>query len=1370
MKPAFPASIVLKLTTLVAGLVIVAASALSWTGYQYARSLVLDQIHERLSLAVASKQELLSVYLRQQEDRVEALAGQRRLSLLLEDHIAGRVAPEALRSGCRLILHNTRRDANKHHGSFQVLWIIGPAGRVVAATDEGLQEQDFSRDRDFNAGWLSRHLGLSRLPGRDYQPLFAVPVRTPRGRTVGVVMALLDPTELIRFLSNSTGLGQTGEVQVGMRAGDRLRYLLPPRRDPDMREVPLTAAPAMQSAIGGERGFRRVPDYRGRSVLAAYQPLGYRNWGIMAATDVKEAEESIDWLRQILFALQAVLLVVGGLAAYVLARRFARPILELAGSAAAVAGGDHTTRVPVTSRDEIGALAAAFNRMTEEVARSHETLEQRVTDRTHDLAASEEALQSQTRILQSVLDSIGDGVAVADENGRFLLFNPAAERILGAGPVEGSPDEWSKQYGLYLPDTVTPYPADALPLTRAMHGEAVDQADIFLRRPGEPNGVWLSVSARPLKDPTGALRGGVAVFRDITVRKHTEEALSKERNLLRTLIDSVPDYIYIKDGECRFVLANTAHLEIMGATTLEQVLGKTDFDVFPPELAARYCADEQEVVRTGHPLVDREEPVLDHRGQQRWVSTTKVPWRDSSGEVVGIIGLSRDITTHKQAEDALQRAKEAAEAANQAKSEFLANVSHEIRTPMNGILGMTDLALDTDLTPEQREYLSLVKVSADSLLSVINDILDFSKVESGKLEVHSVDFHLDDSLGETMKTLAVRAHQKGLELAYRVLPDVPQDLSGDAGRLRQILVNLVGNAIKFTEQGEVVVTVEKAVGSRQSAVGSRQQAAGRIPDPSALSPQPQHPNTQHLTPNTDTVWLQFTVQDTGIGIPADKQEHIFEAFTQVDASTTRRYGGTGLGLAISARLVELMGGHIRVESELGKGSTFYLTVPFALRETPEAGLPPLIGLEGLPVLVVDDNATNRLILEELLTRWRMEPTVVEDAGAALEALERCTRTGKPFPMVLLDGAMPGTDGFTLAARIKEHPEWAKATIMMLSSAGQPGDAARCRELGLAAYLTKPIQPSELLDAIMNTLGRRALQEVEPAALPSLPPSPGTRSLRVLLAEDNVVNQRLAVRLLEKLGHSVTVASSGIEALAALERGSFDVVLMDVHMPEMDGLEATAMIREKERRASPAGTVHQPIVALTASAMKGDQERCLEAGMDAYVSKPVRADELVSTIERLISLERGAEGDGETGRQRDGETEGRRDRGTERRSVEGDDDQDVPVVLDLSALLGQLEGDRELLREMVDLFLEDSPELLSRIRDAVRRGDAADLERAAHTLKGSVSNFRARAAAHAALRLEMIGRSGDLAEAEAALADLEQELERLKPPLLALRDE
>jgi CheY-like chemotaxis protein/HPt (histidine-containing phosphotransfer) domain-containing protein len=676
-----------------------------------------------------------------------------------------------------------------------------------------------------------------------------------------------------------------------------------------------------------------------------------------------------------------------------------------------------------------------------------------------------------------------------------------------------------------------------------------------------------------------------------------------------------------------------------------------------------------------------------------------------------------------------------------------------------------------------------VKTSADSLLTIINDILDFSKIEAGKLDLDAIDFDLRDSLGDMMKALALRAHQKGLELACHILPEVPAAVVGDPGRLRQIIVNLVGNAIKFTERGEVVVEVKR--GAKSEERGAKSEERG------AKSEEREAKSTALDASRSSLIELHFSVRDTGIGIPAEKQRLIFEAFSQADGSTTRKYGGTGLGLTISSRLVEMMGGRIWVESPAfpsdslrnggSQGSAFHFTARFGLQRNPAVQPIPVepVNLRDLPVLVVDDNATNRRILEEMLFNWQMKPAVVDSGRAALVEMRRAVADDAPYSLVLLDAMMPEMDGFALAEQIKHNPELAGATIMMLSSVAtwpcaidRQMDASRCLELGIAVYLMKPIKQSELLGAIVTALGawRADFRLARPAArqpetcgersqtirnpklvVSAVEPSAIQQGLRILLAEDNAVNRKLAVRLLEKRGHTVVVAGNGKEALAALEKEQFDLALMDVQMPEMDGFEATAAIRKKEKAAG----AHLPIIAMTAHAMKGDQERCLEAGMDGYVAKPLRVAELFAAIESLsptLTL-----------------TPTPRNIDTPVRHAQRMDEGPTGQVINASEVLARVDGDMDFLAELVDLFLDSSPKLLSDIRETVSRGDPEALARAAHTLKGSVGNFAPNGGAFkAALRLEMIGREGDMTGVEDTCVALEAEIKYLESALIALR--
>ena len=957
---------------------------------------------------------------------------------------------------------------------------------------------------------------------------------------------------------------------------------------------------------------------------------------------------------------------------------------------------------------------------------------------------------------RAIVGNAADGIITFDQHLRIEDFNAAAEVMFGVSAVTVARQEvlqWIVDTDRRLRDFVyhkiikdddsgsgIRISADVRISSKSLVCEVAGQ-----RKDGTTFPMALSV---------GVVRWGeqvrfTCIVRDLSDQKRIEAALEQERSVIQELMLNLTEaiYIYFKDEQSRFLRVNSALAKKLGVQAPADAIGKTDQDFFPDDYARHALRDELEIMRTGRPNLSIEEQATWPDGSMSWVSSTKMPMRNARGQVIGTFGISRDISDMVKARVDLQSAKNSAEAANRAKSEFLANMSHEIRTPMNGILGMTDLALDTNLSPEQRDYLQMVRSSSEQLLMIINDILDFSKIEAGKLELDPHEFLLRDSLGETLRALAHRADSKGLELAAHIAPNVPDALVGDGGRLRQIVVNLVGNAIKFTERGEVIVEVSLAGSESQfgNLIGSS------VPDASVIRATAENGIVPSRAGQVDNlpheVELHFAVRDTGIGIAADKLDRIFNEFEQADGTTTRRFGGTGLGLAISRRLVRLMHGQVWVESELGRGSRFHFSVRFGVqprRHDVDDSIPIL--LENLRVLVVDDNATNRRILEEMLKNWRMRPTVVAGADDALRELTESVASGEPYPLVLLDGHMPDTDGFMLAEMIRNRPELLSSTLMMLTSGGQLGDVARCRSLGISAYLIKPVTQSDLFDKIVHVLDRSNVMQpsaMESAAATAMPRTNLTQTpMRVLVVEDNIVNQRLAIRLLEKRGHSLALAGNGVEALEALEASPFDAVLMDLQMPRMGGLEATAEIRRREH-----GTPrHTTIIAMTAHAMKGDREACLAAGMDAYLSKPIQADELYRTLEAFAPnaapsqpIENG-----------------------ERTSAVSQ--LSLAPLIDWSAALKSVADDRELLYELINLFLESLPQWLIDLREAIERQDQPTAKRLAHTLKGSLRQFGASATS-TAQQLEDAADQSQFAEALTLFSELQTALNQLRPKLL-----
>ena len=870
---------------------------------------------------------------------------------------------------------------------------------------------------------------------------------------------------------------------------------------------------------------------------------------------------------------------------------------------------------------------------------------------------AEHQVEFERFLLSTLLETVPDSVYFKDADSRFIRLSRSCAAKFGLDNPREAIGKSDADF--FERDHAQKTLADE---KRIMETGEPSLAEIEYEVFGYGGDSWCSTTKVPLKDPRGRIIGTFGISRDVTEQIRAEQELARERDLLKTIINNVPDLIYVKDRAGRFVTANAALLQMFKLPDTDAIAGRTDYDFSAPELACDYVADDQNVMRDRRPLLDREETHQTKDGETICLLTTKVPLFDTAGEVIGVVGIGHDITMRKHADEEILAAKEVADKANRAKSDFLANMSHEIRTPMNAIIGMTDLVLDTSLDSSQRSYLSMVQESADALLSVINDILDFSKIEAGKLDLEPRVFEIREALGDTMKTLGLKAHSKQIELAFRVAPEVPRFLCGDVGRLRQIVINLVGNAIKFTTVGEVVVDVRLA----------------------------------HL--DADEVKLEIAVRDTGIGIEKEKFDSIFREFEQADTSTTRRFGGTGLGLAISSRLARLFGSEISIDSTVGRGSTFSFVAtmqvaPDDVQQTQQRGV---VVVGGTKVLIVDDNETNRLILREMLTNWGMVATMASSGQAAIGTLRAACQDGHPFELVISDVNMPEMSGYDFIAAIREDDAMTELPVVILTSGGRDGERELAEALSVHERLMKPVKQSEMFDAIVRVLGVNASESRSDSTDEEKRPTHA--SLKILLAEDNEINQRLAIGVLTRDGHEVTVARNGVETLEHYGRETFDVILMDVQMPIMDGMEATRAIRELERES---GT-HTTIVAMTAHAMKGDREKCLAAGMDEYVAKPIR----LSVLREKLAI---------VADESDVPAEAKTEATPQPAKVDGVDDE---APIDWKYAHRTVGGDPKLLNELISVYVGEAKSVIRTLDRTSKENDLKSLRRAAHTLKGA----------------------------------------------------
>jgi PAS domain S-box-containing protein len=1199
------------------------------------------------------------------------------------------------------------KNTEKADAEIYEIFLLDKQGKIIISSDESKIGLDKSNDAYFLGGSKATYIKdahQSEISGRDSIAV-ASPIKDNKGdEIVGVVVCRIRLAALNKITTDKTGLGETGELYVVNKYG----YMITPSRfredtflkqkvdTENVRRISLHKG--REHVLSEERLADIFSNYCGVQVLGAHKNIPQMQWGVLAEISAKEAFAPLAKLRLIFF----MILPIAPLAAWLLGMRIAKfitePLHRLHKGTEIIGSGNLDYKVGIDTNDEVGQLSRAFDKMTLDLKKtttSIDTLNKEITERKK--AGEEIRLLKQQ--IEFILGATKTGLDIIDANLNMVYIDP----------------EWAKVYGDYKGRKCYEYfmgRSEACPdcdVIKALETKkTVVTEEVVVREGNRP----IQVTTMPFQNEKGEwLVAEVNV--DITERKRAEEEVKLAAKEWERTFNSIADSVFIQDKDYNILRVNKACAEALKMDP-KDIIGRKCYDILhnldhplpgcPFEKTKQDCASHTEEVHDpyiGIPLLVTVSPIF-----------------TASGEFIGAVHIAKDVSEQKKIKDELESVNDQLEAsmeqanrmalqaemANFAKSEFLANMSHEIRTPMNGVIGMTGLLLDTDLSEEQRRYAQIVRASGEALLSLINDILDFSKIEAKKLDLETLDFDLASLLDDFAATMAVQAHEKRLELLCSADPEVPPLLRGDPGRLRQILTNLTGNAIKFTHQGELAVRVS-------------------------------------LVSETATeVVLRFSVRDTGIGIPKDKIGMLFEKFSQVDSSTTRQYGGTGLGLAISRQLAGLMGGEVGVESKEGKGSEFWFTTRLARQpEGEQVKAPPPADLRGVRVLVVDDNAASREILTVRLASWGMRPAEAPDGPSALQALCRALEAGDPFRIALLDMQMPGMDGEALGRAIKAEETIKDTRLVMMTSLGRRGDAKRLEEVGFAAYFTKPVRQSDLFDSMAAVLAGEAIRRVA-----SVVPRRSTRemwrdNIRILLAEDNIINQQVAVAILKKLGLRADAVANGAEAVEALKDIPYDLVLMDVQMPEMDGLEATRAIR------CPRSAVlnrNIPIIAMTANAMPGDREECLGAGMDDYITKPVTPLALAEVLEKWLTQTHKQKPVAGAPAGKTGPAGG-------------------PPVFDKQALMSRLMDDEDLVRTIVSAFLEDMPKQISALREHIDQGKAAPAGGQAHQIKGAAANVGGVALSAVAFEMEKAGQAGRLDEIAAFMPELERQFGLLR---------
>ena len=880
-------------------------------------------------------------------------------------------------------------------------------------------------------------------------------------------------------------------------------------------------------------------------------------------------------------------------------------------------------------------------------------------------------------LFHSLVENLPQKIFSKDTSGQFVFANNGFCKELGKSRREiiGKTD-----FDFFPSDLAGKYREDDLAIMES--GESLDTVEEHIAADGEKS--WVHVVKTPIYDETANCSGVQGIFWDVTEQKRTEMALAHERDLLRTLLDSIPDRIYFKDSKSQFLMISRALAQDFGLESPDDAVGKTDADFFSAEHARLALIDEKNILESGQAIIGKTEKETWNDGSEGWVLTTKMPMRSPDGAIIGLVGVSKDITSLKQAEEELANARDDALESAKFKSEFLANTSHEIRTPMNAIIGMTDLLLDSSLNDQQRDFLNTIRESADALLGIINDILDFSKIEARKLNIEKASFDLREVVEGTVELLAERAQSKGLSLVCLIHEDVWTKVIGDSGRLRQILTNIIANAIKFTHQGEVIVKV------------------------------------QIVHENASKVDLVFEIKDTGIGIPEEAQARLFQPFTQADGSLTRRYGGTGLGLTISKQLSEMMAGRISFESKLGQGSTFRIDLPFNKDTSSQERTSQDELLIGLNVLIVGDCETNRQILSHQLRSRRIKTVEADSSNAAMKLLHKQASAESPFQVAIIDLESLDVDGLSIVTIIKDDLLFSEVKIILLTPMGKSVDTDKYRSAGIDSCLMKPVKQSRLLEAIARVL----VGENEEPSSNVIPAK--AKSLKILVAEDNRVNQKVILLQLKKLGYEANAVTNGLDAVERVQKTPYDVVLMDCHMPEMNGYEATQAIRQIAGRAQLI-----KIIAVTANADPEERKKCLDAGMDDYLIKPIKIEKLSQVLSEIANAVGAAQG--------------------------------VASVSDEESIAAGLKsfGDVDVIMELIDLFLEDAPEKILEARQSINSEDYNGIRDAAHSLKGSARNLRAESLADVCELLEQSAKKEfKMPAAEHNLNRVEEELKKV----------